>query len=139
MTANAPTIARAECSDSFTAGRGDWATVRALSAIDSYDTDVADDTAGPSTDAIDPEFVAAATDSGAGIDLDPRSAIPLAIAVAVLAITVWFVRSVPRTLTALAIGALVALALNPLVEALQRHTSWAVSYTHLTLPTTERV
>ena len=45
-----------------------------------------------------------------------------------LAITVWFVRSVPRTLTALAIGALVALALNPLVEALQRHTSWARRY-----------
>jgi predicted PurR-regulated permease PerM len=128
VTANAPTIARADRSDSFTAARGDCATVRALSAIDSYDTDVADDTAGPSTDAIEPDFVAAATGSGAGIDLDPRSAIPLAIAVAVLAITVWFVRSVPRTLTALAIGALVALALNPLVEALQRRTSWARRY-----------
>ena len=125
---DAPTIASAERSDSFTAGRGGCATVRGLSAIDSYDTDVADDTAGPSTDAIDPDFVAAATDSGAGIDLDPRSAIPLAIAFAVLAITVWFVRSVPRTLTALAIASLLALALNPLVEALQRRTSWPRRY-----------
>jgi len=59
------------------------------------------------------------------IDLDTRSALNLAIAFAVLAITVWFVRSVPRTLTALAIGGLFALALNPLVELVQRRTRWS--------------
>jgi predicted PurR-regulated permease PerM len=56
--------------------------------------------------------------------MDPRSAIPLAIAVALFAIAVWFIRSVPRTLATLAIAALVALALNPLVEALRRRTGW---------------
>ncbi len=59
-----------------------------------------------------------------GIDLDPRSAIPLAIAVALFAIAVWFIRSIPRTLSALALGALFAFALNPLVEALKRRTGW---------------
>ena len=34
----------------------------------------------------------------------------------------------PRTLTALAVGTLLALALNPLVEALQRRTSWLRRY-----------
>ena len=38
---------------------------------------------------------------------------------------VWFVRSVPRTLSALAIATLVALALNPLVDALKRRTGWS--------------
>jgi predicted PurR-regulated permease PerM len=59
------------------------------------------------------------------LDLDPRSAIPFAVAFASIALGVWFVRSVPRTLTALAVGALLALALNPLVDALQRRTSWS--------------
>ena len=58
------------------------------------------------------------------LDLDPRSAIPLAIAVALFAITVWFIRSIPRTLSALAIASLVSFALNPLVEALKRRTGW---------------
>ena len=58
------------------------------------------------------------------IDLDPRSAIPLAAAFAALALSVWFVRSIPRTLTATAIATLLALALNPLVEALRRRTGW---------------
>ena len=45
------------------------------------------------------------TDPAAGatarrVDLDPRSAIPLAIAFAILAISVWFIRSIPRTLAA---------------------------------------
>ena len=57
-------------------------------------------------------------------DVDPRSALPIAVAFAALAVTVWFVRSVPRTLTALAIATLLALALNPLVEALKRRTGW---------------
>jgi predicted PurR-regulated permease PerM len=59
-----------------------------------------------------------------GIDLDPRSAIPLAIAVALFAIAVWFIRSIPRTLSSLALAALFAFALNPLVEALKRRTGW---------------
>jgi predicted PurR-regulated permease PerM len=114
VIASADTIASAERSERVTCGRADRATVRAPSAIDPYDTDVADENAGPST--------------GAGIDVDPRSAIPLAVAFATLATVVWFVRSVPRTITALAIGALIALALNPLVEALQHRTSWPRRY-----------
>jgi predicted PurR-regulated permease PerM len=47
------------------------------------------------------------------------------VAFASIAVGVWFVRSVPRTLTALAVGLLLALALNPLVDALQRRTSWS--------------
>ena len=43
---------------------------------------------------------------------------------ALFAITVWFIRSIPRTLSALAIAALLAFALNPLVEALKRRTGW---------------
>lgn len=58
------------------------------------------------------------------IDIDPKSAIPLAAAVAILIVSVWLVRSVPRTLACLAIAALLALALNPLVESLQRRTGW---------------
>ncbi len=59
-----------------------------------------------------------------GLDLDPRSAIPLAIAVALFAIAVWFIRSVPRTLSSLALASLFAFALNPLVEAVKRRTGW---------------
>ncbi len=62
--------------------------------------------------------------AAAGIDFDPRSAIPLAIAFAILAISVWFVRSIPRTLSSLAIATLFALALNPLVDRLKRRTGW---------------
>ena len=65
------------------------------------------------------------SEGGASVDIDPRSALPLAIAVATLAIAVWFVRSVPRTLAAAAIATLFALALNPLVEALRRRTGWS--------------
>jgi predicted PurR-regulated permease PerM len=81
-----------------------------VSGIEPYDTDV-------------PE-----TEIGSSTDLDPRSAIPIAVAVAILAIGVWFVRSVPRTLTAFAVGALIALALNPLVEAIQRRLRWNRRY-----------
>jgi putative heme transporter len=56
--------------------------------------------------------------------MDPRSAIPLAVAFATLAIGVWFARSIPRTLSSLAIALLFALALNPLVERLKRRTGW---------------
>jgi predicted PurR-regulated permease PerM len=89
--------------------------VRAPSDIEPYDNHVADETFGPS--ATDPT-------NDAAVDIDPRSAIPFALAFASLAVAVWFVRSVPRTLTALAVGVLVALALNPLVEALQRRMHW---------------
>jgi predicted PurR-regulated permease PerM len=77
-------------------------------AIAPYSTDVPDD------GSVSPEPV----------DIDSRSAIPLAIALASLLILVWVVRSVPRTLSALAIAVLLALALNPLVEAMQRRTRW---------------
>jgi putative heme transporter len=60
----------------------------------------------------------------AGVDLDPHSAIPLAVAVALFVIAVWFIRSIPRTLSSLALAALLALALNPLVEALKTRTGW---------------
>jgi predicted PurR-regulated permease PerM len=58
------------------------------------------------------------------IDLDPRSAIPLAVAFLVLAAGVWFVRSIPRTLASLAIATLFALALNPLVERVKQRRGW---------------
>ena len=89
--------------------------MRARSAIGSYDTDVESSPLGPSTPADPPSD---------GVDLDPRSAIPLAIAVAIFVIAVWFIRSIPRTLSAFALATLFALALNPLVEALKRRTGW---------------
>jgi predicted PurR-regulated permease PerM len=89
---------------------------------------VADDAAGPpgTDDRASDSSVDSAVENAVenAVDIDPRSAIPLSIAFALLATTVWFVRSVPRTLTAVAIAALIALALNPLVDALRRRTSW---------------
>jgi putative heme transporter len=81
----------------------------------------------PSGSNHEPSDAAAAPTARAAraVDIDPRSAIPFAVAFATIAVSVWFVRSVPRTLTALAVGALLALALNPLVDALQRRTSWS--------------
>ncbi len=90
--------------------------MRSVSAIGSYDTDVTLGATGP----VPPGQPA----DGDGRELDPRSAIPLCIAFALLGVSVWFVRSIPRTLTALAIATLLALALNPLVEALRRRTGW---------------
>ncbi len=58
------------------------------------------------------------------VDLDPHSAVPLAIAFSILAISVWLVRSIPRTLAATAIAGVIAMALNPLVDALRRRTGW---------------
>jgi predicted PurR-regulated permease PerM len=95
-----------------------------MSTIGSYDTDVSSPPLGPSAAATEPVGAPGDTPPPAGIDLDPRSAIPLAIAVALFAIAVWFIRSVPRTLSALALAALLAFALNPLVEALKRRTGW---------------
>jgi predicted PurR-regulated permease PerM len=108
VNARPKTSASAERIDSRTL------SVRAPSAIGSYDTDVSSSEPGPSV----PE------DATAGIDFDPRSAIPLGVAFAILAISVWFVRSIPRTLSSLAIATLFALALNPLVERLKRRTGW---------------
>src|SRR6476646_993574 len=112
VAASANTIARAERTDSRTR------TVRVPSAIGSYDTEVALDGVGSPANSSN-------TAAGpASIDIDPRSAIPIAIAVALLGITVWFVRSIPRTLSAFAIATLLALALNPLVEGLKRRPGW---------------
>jgi predicted PurR-regulated permease PerM len=72
----------------------------------------------------DPDASAPGAEAPRAIDVDPRSAVPLVIALATLMVTVWFVRSIPRTLSALAIATLLALALNPLVEAVQRRTRW---------------
>jgi len=67
--------------------------------------------------------------NGAGrLDLDPHSAVPIAIAFAILAVSVWFVRSIPRTLTLTAIAALLAFALIPVVEALRNKTGWKRRY-----------
>ena len=54
--------------------------------------------------------------------------IPIAIAFAILAVSVWFVRSIPRTLTLTAIASLLAFALIPVVEALRRRTGWRRRY-----------
>jgi putative heme transporter len=94
--------------------------VRATSTIGSYDTDVATPPLGPSTTSP----TAVPNPPARGIDLDPRSAIPLAVAVALFAIAVWFIRSIPRTLSSLAIASLFAFALNPVVEALRKRTGW---------------
>ncbi len=48
----------------------------------------------------------------------------LSAALAGLLTTVWLVQSMPRLITAAAIALLLALALNPLVEALQARTGW---------------
>jgi putative heme transporter len=89
--------------------------VRVPSAIGSYDTDVSIDGMGSPFPYEQPS---------SSIDIDPRSAIPIAIAVALIGVAIWFVRSIPRTLSAVAIATLIALALNPLVERLKRRTGW---------------
>ena len=54
------------------------------------------------------------------LDLEPRTvAVFLAALVGLLAVTA-FLRATPRAVTALAVGGLIALALNPLVENVQR-------------------
>src|SRR3954447_13031611 len=58
------------------------------------------------------------------VDLDPHSAVPIAIAFVILAIAIWLVRSIPRTLAITAIASLLAFALMPVVEALRRRTGW---------------
>ena len=58
------------------------------------------------------------------IDIDPRSAIPICIAFAILAVSIWFVRAIPRTLALMVIASLLAFALMPVVEALRRRTGW---------------
>jgi predicted PurR-regulated permease PerM len=63
--------------------------------------------------------------AGAPPDLDPRSAFHLAVAFIAVTLLIALVRSVPRMLTALAVATLLALALNPLVVAVQRRTRLA--------------
>jgi len=67
------------------------------------------------------------------IDIDPRSAIPICIAFAILAVSIWLVRSIPRTLTLTAIASLISFALIPLVEALRRRTGWRRRYAAATV------
>jgi len=62
------------------------------------------------------------------IDLDPHSAVPICVAFAVLAIAIWFVRAIPRTLALTAIASLLAVALIPVVEAFRRRTGWKRRY-----------
>jgi len=59
------------------------------------------------------------------IDIDPRSAIPICVAFAILAVSIWFVRSIPRTLALMVIASLLAFALMPVIEALRRRTGWS--------------
>jgi len=61
-------------------------------------------------------------------DIDPHSAVPIAIAFAILAVSIWFVRSIPRTLALTAVASLIAFALIPVVEALRRRTGWDRRY-----------
>lgn len=53
------------------------------------------------------------------VDIDPRSIVALLGAVAALVVLTGFLRSIPRTVTAAAVGSLFALALNPVVVAVQ--------------------
>ncbi len=57
---------------------------------------------------------------GNTIDLDLRSAVPIAAVVALLGGIVWLVGEVPRTLTGLVLAVLIALALEPVVKLAQR-------------------
>jgi predicted PurR-regulated permease PerM len=59
------------------------------------------------------------------IDIDPRSAIPICIAFAILAVLIWLIRAIPRTLALMVIASLLAFALMPVVEALRRRTGWS--------------
>ncbi len=61
-------------------------------------------------------------------DIDPHSAVPIAIAFTILAVSIWFVRSIPRTLALGAVASLIAFALIPVVEALRRKTGWNRRY-----------
>jgi len=90
---------------------------------------VAADSDGPSIDSIPilGDTAAVAADPGR-LDLDPRSAIPICIAFAILAVSIWLIRAVPRTLALTAIASLIAFALIPLVEALRRRTGWQRRY-----------
>ena len=54
------------------------------------------------------------------VDLDPRSVVAAMAAFTVLVAVTGLVRSAPRTITWLVVGSLLALALNPLVVAVQR-------------------
>lgn len=59
------------------------------------------------------------------IDIDPRSAIPISIAFAILGVLIWLVREIPRTLALTVIASLLAFALMPVVEAVRRRTGWS--------------
>jgi predicted PurR-regulated permease PerM len=112
-------MTKAERNESRTAGN------RGGETIEPYSTDVPD---APNGSPGEPEDVDDAGDGAVAtrsIDIDARSALPLCIALAALLVTVWFVRSIPRTLTSVAIAVLLALALNPIVEAVQRRTRWS--------------
>lgn len=54
------------------------------------------------------------------VDLDVRSMLAFCVALVALVAVTAAVRGAPRTMTALAVGSLLALALNPLVETVQR-------------------
>ncbi|MBV8984192.1 MAG: AI-2E family transporter, partial [Acidimicrobiia bacterium] len=54
------------------------------------------------------------------VDIDPRSLALAGAVVLALPVAVGLVRSVPQSLTRLTLGVLIALALNPLVDAVQR-------------------
>ncbi len=62
------------------------------------------------------------------IDIDPHSAVPICVAFAILAISIWLVRQIPRTLALLVVASLLAFALMPVVEALRRRTGWNRRY-----------
>jgi predicted PurR-regulated permease PerM len=54
--------------------------------------------------------------------------VPICAAFAMLAVAIWFVRAIPRTLALAAIASLLAVALIPVVEALRRRTGWNRRY-----------
>src|SRR5258708_4265808 len=112
-------------------------SVNAATQVVSVDTDIAFD-ADPKFFACLVRFESSSVPAGAGVargdgaaervDLDALSAVPMAIAFAVLAVATWLVRSIPRTLALTAIASLIAIALMPLVEALRRRTGWDRRY-----------
>ena len=86
-----------------------------------------------SSDDATAEHAAGVTGSTRRLDIDPRSAIPISVAFAILAVSIWLVRSIPRTLALTAIASLIAFALMPVVDALRRRTGWHRRYAAATV------
>src|SRR5690348_13597039 len=113
VPARANTMTKAERSENRTADN------RGADIVTPFPSSTTDPIPFRNGDAINPDPA-----PGSSFDVDPRSAIPLSLALAALLIGVWAVRSIPRTLSCFAVAALFALAMNRVAELVQRRTHW---------------